>query len=41
MTAAALQMKMFDDVYPDAPKTEGIKYAGSKLKILPANLVAG
>ncbi len=35
MTATALQMKMFDDVYPDAPKTEGIKYAGSKMKLLP------
>lgn len=26
---------MFDDVYPEAPQTEGIKYAGSKLKLLP------
>src|SRR5579862_8127915 len=26
---------MFEDLYPDAPVTEGIKYAGSKLKLLP------
>jgi len=30
-----MQIKMFDDVYPEAPKTEGIKYAGSKLRLLP------
>ena len=35
MTLAALQTKMFEDIYPTAPKTEGIKYAGSKLKLLP------
>lgn len=26
---------LFDDLVVDAPKTEGIKYAGSKLKLLP------
>jgi adenine-specific DNA-methyltransferase len=26
---------MFDDIVVDAPRTEGIKYAGSKLKLLP------
>ncbi len=28
-------LSLFDDVVIDAPKTEGIKYAGSKLKLLP------
>ena len=28
-------LTLFDDVIVDAPKTEGIKYAGSKLKLLP------
>jgi adenine-specific DNA-methyltransferase len=26
---------LFDDLVPDAPPTEGVKYAGSKLKLLP------
>ena len=26
---------LFDDMVVDAPETEGIKYAGSKLKLLP------
>ncbi len=29
------QMRLFDDIATDAPPTEGIKYAGSKLKLLP------
>ena len=29
---------LFDDIIPDAPPTEGIKYAGSKLKLLPSIL---
>lgn len=29
------QMRLFDDIVIDAPATEGIKYAGSKLKLLP------
>ena len=29
------QMSLFSDVVVDAPVTEGIKYAGSKLKLLP------
>lgn len=28
-------LSLFDDVVVDAPKTEGIKYAGSKRKLLP------
>ncbi|MGH7951010.1 MAG: DNA adenine methylase [Limisphaerales bacterium] len=28
-------LNLFDDMVIDAPKTEGIKYAGSKLKLLP------
>jgi len=28
-------LSLFDDLVFDAPKTEGIKYAGSKLKLLP------
>jgi adenine-specific DNA-methyltransferase len=28
-------LNLFDDMVVDAPKTEGIKYAGSKLKLLP------
>jgi adenine-specific DNA-methyltransferase len=28
-------LNLFDDLMVDAPKTEGIKYAGSKLKLLP------
>jgi len=35
MTGVAVQKKLFDDIYPDAPQTEGIKYAGSKKKLLP------
>ncbi|MFH1158685.1 MAG: DNA adenine methylase [Pseudomonadota bacterium] len=35
MTVATLQTRLFEDIYPDAPTTEGIKYAGSKLKLLP------
>lgn len=31
----ALQTSFFGDDYPKAPSTEGIKYAGSKLKLLP------
>jgi adenine-specific DNA-methyltransferase len=31
----ALQQTLFDADYPSAPHTEGIKYAGSKLKLLP------
>lgn len=27
--------RLFDETYPAAPPTEGIKYAGSKLKLLP------
>jgi len=30
--------RLFDDIIPDAPSTEGIKYAGSKLKLLPSIL---
>ena len=29
------QMSLFGDCLIDAPVTEGIKYAGSKLKLLP------
>ncbi len=29
------QLSLFDDLVLDAPPTEGIKYAGSKLKLLP------
>lgn len=29
------QIRLFDDIVIDAPPTEGIKYAGSKLKLLP------
>lgn len=29
---------LFDDIIPEAPPTEGIKYAGSKLKLLPSIL---
>ncbi|GAB4154902.1 MAG: hypothetical protein Fur0021_21850 [Candidatus Promineifilaceae bacterium] len=32
------QLALFDDFIVDAPPTEGIKYAGSKLKLLPAIL---
>ncbi len=28
-------MRLFEDIPVDAPPTEGIKYAGSKLKLLP------
>ena len=28
-------LSLFADVAVDAPKTEGVKYAGSKLKLLP------
>ena len=28
-------LNLFDDLVADAPQTEGIKYAGSKLKLLP------
>jgi adenine-specific DNA-methyltransferase len=35
MSLALVQPKLFGDDYPDAPPTEGIKYAGSKLKLLP------
>lgn len=28
-------MRLFDDIVTDTPPTEGIKYAGSKLKLLP------
>ncbi len=28
-------LNLFEDLVVDAPKTEGIKYAGSKLKLLP------
>lgn len=28
-------LSLFDDIVVDAPRTEGIKYAGSKLKLLP------
>ena len=28
-------LPLFDDFVPETPKTEGIKYAGSKLKLLP------
>src|ERR1017187_10531810 len=28
-------LSLFDDMVVDAPQTEGIKYAGSKLKLLP------
>lgn len=30
-----MQQLLFDDVIAEAPETEGIKYAGSKLKLLP------
>lgn len=32
------QLALFDDFIVDVPSTEGIKYAGSKLKLLPAIL---
>jgi len=35
MSPLALQQSFFEDTYAEAPKTEGIKYAGSKLKLLP------
>lgn len=35
MNKPALQQNLFDFEYPLAPPTEGIKYAGSKLKLLP------
>ncbi len=35
MTIPPLQTNLFKNIYPDTPKTEGIKYAGSKLKLLP------
>ena len=28
-------VSLFDDILLDAPPTEGVKYAGSKLKLLP------
>jgi adenine-specific DNA-methyltransferase len=28
-------LPLFDDLVLDAPPTEGIKYAGSKLKLIP------
>lgn len=28
-------LSLFEDIVVDAPRTEGIKYAGSKLKLLP------
>lgn len=31
----AQMLDLFDDVIPETPKTESIKYAGSKLKLLP------
>lgn len=31
-------LNLFTDIVPDAPPTEGIKYAGSKLKLLPSIL---
>ncbi len=30
-----MPLSLFDDMVLDAPKTEGIKYAGSKLKLIP------
>ncbi len=30
-----VNLSLFDDLIFDYPKTEGIKYAGSKLKLLP------
>lgn len=30
-----MHLSLFDDMILDAPKTEGIKYAGSKLKLIP------
>lgn len=35
MSLALKQTSLFEDQYPVAPQTEGIKYAGSKLKLLP------
>ena len=32
---AGTTFPLFDDFVPETPKTEGIKYAGSKLKLLP------
>jgi len=29
------ELALFPDIVADAPDTEGIKYAGSKLKLLP------
>lgn len=34
-TSVTSQMRLFEDITVDAPPTEGIKYAGSKLKLLP------
>ena len=31
----SVQSALFDDFLWDAPPTEGIKYAGSKLKLIP------
>ncbi len=33
-----MPLSLFDDLVVDTPKTEGIKYAGSKLKLLPTIL---
>jgi adenine-specific DNA-methyltransferase len=33
--STSLAPSLFDDIVTDAPTTEGIKYAGSKLKLLP------
>ncbi|MCW5725863.1 DNA adenine methylase [Parvibaculum sp.] len=35
MNQIAPKLDLFDDVYPPEPPTEGIKYAGSKKKLLP------
>jgi adenine-specific DNA-methyltransferase len=35
MSVVAYQPSLFGEEYPKAPSTEGIKYAGSKLKLLP------
>lgn len=35
MSSTLAQTRLFADEYPDTPPTEGIKYAGSKLKLLP------
>lgn len=34
-TPSSSQLRLFEDIIVDAPPTEGIKYAGSKLKLLP------